>query len=51
MDFVLNSPATNYLYMCASPKLDGTHIFSSSYGGHASAAKQYHHTMDTLRRN
>lgn len=48
MDFVLNSPATNYLYMCASPKLDGTHIFSSSFNGHANAAAQYHHTMDTI---
>lgn len=48
MDFVLNAPKTNYLYMCASPKLDGTHIFSSTYGTHASAARSYHKTMDQM---
>ncbi len=48
MDFVLDAPKTNYLYMCASPALDGTHIFSSSYGTHASAAKSYHKTMDQM---
>lgn len=48
MDFVLNAPETNYLYMCANPALDGTHIFSSSYGTHASAARSYHKTMDQM---
>lgn len=48
MDFVLDAPKTNYLYMCASPKLDGTHIFSSSYGTHASAARSYHKTMNQM---
>jgi len=46
MDFVLAAPKTNYLYMCASPALDGTHIFSSSYGTHSSAARNYHRTMN-----
>jgi len=46
LDFVLNAPKTDYLYMCASPALDGTHIFSSSYGTHTSAARDYHRTMN-----
>jgi UPF0755 protein len=46
MDFVLDAPKTNYLYMCASPALDGTHIFSSSYGTHMSAANNYHSMMN-----
>ena len=46
MDFVLNAPKTDYLYMCANPSLDGTHIFSSSYGIHTSAARNYHRMMN-----
>ena len=41
LDFVLDAPKTDYLYMCANPSLDGTHIFSSSYGTHTSAARDY----------
>lgn len=48
MDIVLNAPKTDYLFMCASPELNNTHIFSSTYGGHAAAARQYRHTMDTI---
>ena len=48
IDMVLNAPKTDYLFMCASPELNNTHIFSSSYGNHANAAKQYRHTMDTI---
>ncbi len=48
MDIVLNAPKTDYLFMCANPALNNTHIFSSTYGGHAEAAKQYRHTMDTI---
>ena len=48
IDIVLNAPKTDYLFMCANPALDGTHIFSSSFSGHANAAAQYHHMMDTL---
>ena len=49
MDFVLNAPKTNYLYMCANPNMSGTHIFSSNYGNHANAANQYHRVMDEKR--
>lgn len=48
LDMVLNAPKTNYLFMCASPELNNTHIFSSSYGNHSAAARQYRHTMDTI---
>ena len=46
MDYVLNAPKTDYLFMCAHPSLDGTHIFSSSYGTHSSAARNYQRMMD-----
>lgn len=46
LDFVLNAPKTDYLYMCANPSLDGTHIFSSSFTIHTSAARDYRKTMD-----
>ena len=49
MDFVLNAPATDYLYMCASPALDGTHVFSATFNSHAAAAAQYRQTMDTIQ--
>ncbi len=50
IDIVLNAPKTDYLFMCASPELNNTHIFSSSYRSHAAAAQQYRHTMDTIHR-
>ena len=41
IDAVLNAPKTDYLYMCANPDWSGTHLFSSTYGKHAAAAKAY----------
>jgi len=46
MDYVLDAPKTDYLYMCADPSLNGTHIFSSSYGKHTSAARDYRRMMN-----
>ena len=46
LDYVLNAPKTDYLYMCADPSLNGTHIFSSSYGIHTSAARDYRRMMN-----
>jgi UPF0755 protein len=46
LDYVLNAPKTDYLYMCADPSLNGTHIFSSSYGTHTSAARDYRRMMN-----
>ena len=51
IDIVLNAPKTDYLFMCASPELNNTHIFSSTFGKHAAAAVQYRHTMDTMKIN
>ena len=48
IDIVLNAPKTDYLFMCASPELNNTHIFSATYTNHSAAAKQYRHTMDTI---
>lgn len=50
LDFVLDAPKTDYLYMCANPSLNGSHIFSSSYGIHQSAARDYHSMMDNKKR-
>ena len=49
IDIVLNAPKTDYLFMCASPELNNTHVFSSSFSGHANAAAQYRYTMDTIQ--
>ena len=48
IDYVLNAPETNYLFMCADPSLNGTHIFSSSFTKHINAANEYHNMMDNL---
>ena len=49
IDAVLNAPKTNYLYMCANPDWSGTHIFSSSYGKHAAAAKEYQKELNARK--
>ena len=46
MDYVLDAPKTDYLYKCAHPSMNGTHIFSSSYGTHSSAARDYQRMMN-----
>ena len=49
IDAVLNAPQTDYLYMCANPDWSGTHIFSSSYGKHAAAAKEYQKELNARK--
>lgn len=46
IDAVLNSPKTDYLYMCANPDFSGTHIFSSSYAKHSAVAHQYQRALN-----
>lgn len=46
IDAVLNSPKTDYLYMCANPDFSGTHIFSSSYAKHSAVARQYQRALN-----
>lgn len=49
IDIVLNAPKTDYLFMCANPERNNTHIFSSTFSIHANAARQYRHVMDTIQ--
>lgn len=46
IDAVLNSPKTDYLYMCANPDFSGTHIFSSTYTKHSSVARDYQRALN-----
>lgn len=46
IDAVLNSPKTDYLYMCANPDFSGTHVFSSSYAKHSAVAHQYQRALN-----
>lgn len=42
IDAVLKAPETNYLYFCASEKLDGTHRFAATLAEHNRNAARYH---------
>lgn len=42
IDAVLNAPETQYLYFCASEKLDGTHRFAATLAEHNRNAARYH---------
>lgn len=46
IDFTLNPTPSNFLYMCASTKFDGTHHFSSSYASHAAYAAAYQRELN-----
>lgn len=48
MDYVLNPTKSNYIYMCASDKLDGTHRFTSSYAEHLANARRYQQKLNQL---
>lgn len=45
IDAVLNSPRHKYLYFCASPDMDGTHDFATSYSQHLNNAKKYQRAL------
>ena len=49
IDYTLNPTPSNYLYMCASSKFDGTHHFSSSYASHAAYAAAYQRELNRRR--
>ena len=42
IDAVLNAPESNYLYFCASERLDGTHRFATTLAEHNRNAARYH---------
>jgi UPF0755 protein len=46
IDAVLNAPRHKYLYFCASPQMDGTHIFSKSYTEHLNNANKYQRALN-----
>ena len=54
IDAVLDAPETDYIFFVASPKFDGTHIFSRNYAEHQTNARIYQKALDSLiiaRRN
>ena len=46
IDAVLNAPETNYIYFCASDKMDGTHRFASTPAEHSRNAKAFHNALN-----
>ena len=46
IDFTLNPTPSNYLYMCASTRFDGTHHFSATYAEHAAYAAAYQRELN-----
>lgn len=48
LDAVLASVPGEYLFMCASAELNGTHHFSKTYAEHTAYANQYHNRLNTL---
>ena len=43
---VLNAPETNYIYFCASDKMDGTHHFAATLAEHQRNAAAFHRALD-----
>lgn len=46
VDHTLNPYESDYIFMCASAALDGSHHFSASYAEHARYAKEYQAEMN-----
>ena len=46
IDAVLNAPKTEYLYFVASPKFDGTHVFTTNYKDHLKEARIYQQELN-----
>ena len=45
IDAVLNAPESNYLYFCASEKMDGTHCFAVTLAEHNRNAAAFHRAL------
>ena len=46
IDAVINAKETNYLYFCASDKMDGTHRFAATLAEHQRNAAAFHRALD-----
>ena len=46
VDAVVNAPETEYLYFCASEKMDGTHRFAASLAEHNRNAAAFHQVLN-----
>lgn len=49
IDAVLNYEKHNYTYMCASPDLNGYHIFASTYEEHLKNASLYQQALNKMK--
>ena len=47
VDAVLNAPQTNYIYFCASEKMDGTHRFAATLAEHNRNAAAFHRALNS----
>jgi UPF0755 protein len=48
IDAVIGAPQTNYIYFCASDKLDGTHRFAATLAEHNANAARYHRALERM---
>ncbi len=48
IDAVLNAESHQYLYFCASPDLNGTHLFATNFTDHMANARLYQQALDRL---
>ncbi|MDE6408914.1 MAG: endolytic transglycosylase MltG [Muribaculaceae bacterium] len=46
IDLVLDSPANDYIFMCAKEDFSGTHNFASNYAEHQENARKYQKALD-----
>lgn len=49
IDAVLNYEKHDYLYMCASPDLNGYHIFAKTYEDHMNNARLYQQALNKMK--
>ncbi len=49
IDAVLNAAKHNYIFFCASPKFDGSHIFAETYAEHQANARKYHEALNARK--
>ena len=50
LDAVLNPDKHGYIYFCASPEFDGTHIFAVSYNEHLKNARAFQRALTARRK-